>query len=163
MHHGNGKKQTPSKCHGIGQHRLKIGKEGERLAALHLEKLGWQIKERNWRSGRYAEVDIIATDFSGCLVLVEVKTRLINHDTAQAGFVTAGFEKIDWRKRIKLGNAARSYLAHHPEYDGACRFDVAVVYISSHSCGIPSGSQADGVVIKECLLDAEIQVVHDIQ
>jgi putative endonuclease len=162
MHHGNGKKQARTKCHGIGEHRLKIGNAGERLAALHLQKLGWQIKERNWRSGRYAEVDIIATDVSGCLVLVEVKTRLINEDTAQAGFPTAGFEKIDWRKRIKLGNAARSYLAHHPEYDGACRFDAVVVYITSHSCGFPSGSQADDVVIKECFLDAEIQVVHDI-
>lgn len=162
MHHENGIKQTYSKCHGIGEHRIKIGKEGERLAASHLAKLGWRIKERNWRSGRYAEVDIIATDLSGCLVLVEVKTRLIKDGTARTGFQTAGFDKLDWRKRIKLGNAARSYLAHHPEYDGACRFDAVVVYITSHCCGTPPESQAAGVVIKECLLDAEIQIVHDI-
>jgi putative endonuclease len=162
MHPRERKKLACSKCHGIGEHRIRIGKEGERLAADHLEKLGWQIKERNWRSGRYAEVDIIATDPSGCLVLVEVKTRMINDDTAQAGFVTAGFEKVDWRKRIKLANAAKSYLAFRPQYDGSCRLDVVVVYITSHSCGSPSGPGIGGVVIKECLLDAEIQVVQDI-
>jgi Holliday junction resolvase-like predicted endonuclease len=118
--------------------------------------------ERNWRTGRYAEVDIIATDPAGCLVLVEVKTRVINNDTVAAGFVTAGFEKIDWRKRIKLGNAARSYLALHPQYNGACRFDVVIVYITSHTCGYRSGPGVGDVVIKECLLDAEIQVVQDI-
>src|SRR5271170_5651084 len=98
MHHEERKKQACSKCHGIGEHRINIGKEGERLAAERLAKGGWRIMERNWRTGRYAEVDIIATDPAGCLVLVEVKTRVINNDTVAAGFVTAGFEKIDWRK-----------------------------------------------------------------
>jgi putative endonuclease len=162
MHHDERKKQSRSKCHGIGEHRLSIGREGEEKAAAHLEQLGWRIKARNWRSGRYAEVDIIAVDPTGCLVFVEVKTRVINSDIAGAGFVSAGFEKVDWRKRIKLINAARVYLAERPQYQQACRFDAAVVYITSHSCGTPTGSRADGVVIKECLLDAEIQVVHDI-
>jgi putative endonuclease len=162
MHHDQGKKQACSKCHGIGQHRKKLGTQGEQLAGLKLEQLGWKIKERNWRSGRYAEVDIIAVEPSGCLVLVEVKTRMINQDTAGAGFITAGFEKVDWRKRIKLANAAKAYLASHPQYGGGCRFDVAIVYITSHCCGYGSGSRTGDVVIKECLLDATIQVVQDI-
>ena len=50
-----------------------LGKLGEDLATEYLIKKGYQILERNWRSG-HKEIDIIALDET-TLVVVEVKTR----------------------------------------------------------------------------------------
>ena len=49
------------------------GKWGEDTAADFLEQNGYQIIERDWKSGR-RDIDIIATDGSE-VVFVEVKTR----------------------------------------------------------------------------------------
>ena len=50
-----------------------LGKVGEDLAVDYLTHKGYQILERNWRSG-HKEIDIIALDDTN-LVVVEVKTR----------------------------------------------------------------------------------------
>lgn len=50
-----------------------LGKLGEDLAVEYLIKKGYQILERNWRSG-HKEIDIIAL-FDETLAIVEVKTR----------------------------------------------------------------------------------------
>ena len=50
-----------------------LGKYGEELAVDYLINKGYQIIERNWRSG-HKEIDIIALDDT-TLVIVEVKTR----------------------------------------------------------------------------------------
>ena len=52
---------------------MKTGAWGEEMAALYLEKQGFQILARNFRC-RAGEVDLIARE-SGTLVFVEVKTR----------------------------------------------------------------------------------------
>ena len=50
-----------------------LGAWGEELAASYLQQKGYQIVERNWKSG-HRDIDIIAMD--GCvMVFVEVKTR----------------------------------------------------------------------------------------
>lgn len=54
--------------------RNRVGRWGEDAAADHLEKLGWRILERNWRCNR-GEIDLIAVDTSGTIVIVEVKCR----------------------------------------------------------------------------------------
>jgi putative endonuclease len=53
--------------------RRALGRVGERLAAAHLERLGFAIVERNVRT-RHGEIDLIAFDGSA-LTFVEVKTR----------------------------------------------------------------------------------------
>ena len=50
-----------------------LGKLGEDLAVNYLIDNGYQILERNWRSG-HKEIDIIAL-YGDLLVIVEVKTR----------------------------------------------------------------------------------------
>ena len=50
-----------------------LGKLGEELAVEYLIEKGYQILERNWRSG-HKEIDIIA-QIDDNLVIVEVKTR----------------------------------------------------------------------------------------
>ena len=53
--------------------RRHLGGHGERLAAEHLERLGYSIVARNHRT-RFGEIDLIAAD-RDTLVIVEVKTR----------------------------------------------------------------------------------------
>ena len=53
--------------------RQKLGKWGESVASVHLERKGYQIMTRNWRCA-LGEIDIIARDRDE-LVFVEVKTR----------------------------------------------------------------------------------------
>ncbi len=48
---------------------------GEEYVVKLLIKKGWQVIERNWRAGRYAEIDIIAYDAQGILVFIEVKNQ----------------------------------------------------------------------------------------
>ena len=50
-----------------------LGKEGELLAANHLQSEGYVIRHRDWRCG-HKELDIVA-EKDGTLVFVEVKTR----------------------------------------------------------------------------------------
>jgi putative endonuclease len=54
--------------------RSAMGKYGESLAARRLTEAGLTILERNWRSGRTGEIDIVARD-GDVLVVCEVKTR----------------------------------------------------------------------------------------
>lgn len=58
---------------------LELGQFGEELAVKHLEQLGYDIIERNFRFKK-AEVDIIALK-DNILTVCEVKTR----ETAQIG------------------------------------------------------------------------------
>ena len=53
--------------------RHHLGRAGERVAAEHLERLGYAIVARNHRT-RFGEIDIIAAD-RDTLVIVEVKAR----------------------------------------------------------------------------------------
>jgi putative endonuclease len=54
--------------------RSAMGKYGESLAARRLTETGLTVLERNWRSGRTGEIDIVARD-GDVLVVCEVKTR----------------------------------------------------------------------------------------
>jgi putative endonuclease len=53
--------------------RHRLGRLGERLAAEHLERLGYEIVARNHRT-RHGEIDLVACD-DETLVVVEVKSR----------------------------------------------------------------------------------------
>jgi len=59
--------------------RRTTGAQGEQIAAAHLEGLGWTVIDRNWRSGRLGELDVVALQPGpgrlGTLVFCEVKTR----------------------------------------------------------------------------------------
>jgi len=49
-----------------------LGRLGEELAAAHVERLGWRVVARNFRT-RLGELDLVAVD-GGALVFCEVKT-----------------------------------------------------------------------------------------
>ena len=96
-------------------HRQSLGRRGEDLACAELEKRGYVIIERRFRT-RCGELDIVARD-AGVLVFVEVKAR------SSSRFGTP-LESVTWQKRQRLSQMAAAYLCHKRLADVACRFDV---------------------------------------
>ncbi|WP_372789489.1 YraN family protein [Paraconexibacter sp.] len=81
-------------------HRQRLGRLGEDLAAAHLERLGFAIVARNHRT-RHGEIDLIACD-ERTLVICEVKTR------RGAG---RPWDSLHERKRAQVRRMAAAYLA----------------------------------------------------
>ena len=83
--------------------RHHLGQLGERLAAEHLVRRGFQILERNYRT-RWGELDIVAFD-GHTLSFCEVKTRRLGRD----GTATP-LEAIRPRKRLQVRRMAGSWM-----------------------------------------------------
>jgi putative endonuclease len=59
----------------MGDPRRHLGRLGEQLAAEHVERLGLEVLDRNYRT-RWGELDLVAWDPQArTLVFCEVKTR----------------------------------------------------------------------------------------
>ncbi len=97
------------------------GRRGERIAERHLSERGWEVLDRNWRSG-HQEVDLVVRR-KAVLAFVEVKTR------SQAGSGDP-LESITGRKRLDIGRVAVHWLRAHGRFLGAVdtlRFDAVAV------------------------------------
>ena len=100
------------------QQRIALGKTGEDLAVRELQRRGYEILDRRWRS-RAGEIDIIARD-GATVVFVEVKAR---EGCAFGG----GADAVTARKRQRIVRLAQEYLARHRLGDCPCRFDVVAI------------------------------------
>jgi putative endonuclease len=98
--------------------RQRLGMEGEVLAATELERLGYQILQRRYRS-RFGEIDLIAED-AGTVVFVEVKTKTDSRFGDPAEMVTA-------QKQRRLVSMAEEYASGHALHATPCRFDVVAI------------------------------------
>jgi putative endonuclease len=98
--------------------RQQLGKTGEALAVAELERRGYAILARRYRT-RCGEIDIVAED-DGTLVFVEVKAR------ATAEFGTAA-KAVTRHKQRKLVRMAADYLARAQIRNRSCRFDVVAI------------------------------------
>jgi putative endonuclease len=96
----------------------RLGRWGERLAAVYLEQRGYTILAYNARTP-YGELDLVARQ-DGVTVFVEVKTR---RSTAFGLPETA----ITPTKQAHLLSAAQSYLQTHPDLEGDWRVDVIAI------------------------------------
>ena len=96
-----------------------FGKRGEELAARHLERLGYTLLHRNYRT-RAGEIDIIAKD-DQAIVFVEVKARTSTKFGDPAGAVTR-------RKQAQISRVAEEFLVRENLYDNQARFDVVTVF-----------------------------------
>jgi len=98
-----------------------IGALGEKIAAEHLTKLGYVIRERNFRS-REGEIDIIAQkdDF---LVIVEVRTRRSHSFGTPEESVTA-------KKKERLIALAQAYMEGRDDLPPTWRIDVVAVELT---------------------------------
>lgn len=110
--------------------RRALGALGERLAADHLRRAGYEIVEQNYRT-RYGELDIVAGNDS-CLVFCEVKTRV-----AGKRGTPGPFDAIGNAKRLRLRRMAAQWLAERPRRPGEpfrdeMRFDaIGVTFTAS--------------------------------
>jgi putative endonuclease len=98
------------------------GRDGESIAAGHLERLGYRVVERNYRC-RYGEIDLVAT-VDEFLVFVEVKTRTPGQPLHPALSVTK-------RKRAKVRQLGEYYRAQHAQLALQPRFDVIAVILGA--------------------------------
>lgn len=93
-----------------------LGKWGEDLAADYLERKGFTIIERDWKSGR-RDLDIIALDEDkNVVVFVEVKTR-------RNRLFGDPEEAVDYHKRQNLQQAISHYV-NFKHIHQAIRFDI---------------------------------------
>jgi putative endonuclease len=98
--------------------RQTLGKTGEELAVAELERRGYSIIARRYRT-RHGEIDIVAED-GGTIVFVEVKAR------ASAEFGTAAEAVTPWKQR-RLVSMAVDYIARNHLDNRPCRFDVVAI------------------------------------
>ena len=77
-----------------------LGRAGERHAAEHLERLGYEVVARNHRT-RFGEIDLVAAN-DDTLVIVEVKTRRGRGNP---------WDALDERKRRQVRRMGIAYLA----------------------------------------------------
>lgn len=80
------------------------GSQAETAAAMYLQRNGYEVVERNFKTPR-CEIDIIAQK-GRCLYFVEVKYR-------QSGRQGLGFEYITARKLEHMQRAAETWLQAH--------------------------------------------------
>lgn len=92
-----------------------LGKWGEDLAVAFLQRQGYTIIERDWKSGR-RDIDIIAKDETDTIVFVEVKTR-------RNRLFGEPEEAIDYRKMQSLQQAINHYIKFC-HLNGNVRFDI---------------------------------------
>ena len=103
--------------------RRRLGALGEQLAAEHLERLGYRIVGRNYRT-RWGELDLIAHN-GRLLAFVEVKTR------RASGGAGSPFDAVDRRKQAQVRRIAAGWLTEvsdRPRADDL-RFDVIGVTV----------------------------------
>lgn len=98
--------------------RQSLGKLGEDLACVELERRGYAILARRYRT-RAGEIDIIARD-GETIVFVEVKARDGNRFGGAAAAVV-------FRKQQRIAQMAADYLCRKRLHHRPCRFDVVTV------------------------------------
>jgi putative endonuclease len=101
--------------------RQQLGLQGEAIACAELEKLGYSIIERRYRS-RFGEIDIVAGD-AGTVVFVEVKTKT-------SGDFGDPVEEVTPQKQRQIVSMGEEYAAFHCPHPTSCRFDVVAVDLS---------------------------------
>ena len=97
--------------------RHALGVTGERLAAEHLQRRGFEILERNYRT-RWGELDLIAYD-GRTLTFCEVKAR------RRGGGAGTPFDAVNRGKRAQVRRIAARWLHERSDRPraAALRFD----------------------------------------
>jgi putative endonuclease len=108
-------------------HSLRLGRQGERLAARFLRKNGYRILLRNFHPHHGGEVDLVCRlPAHPELVFVEVKTRSSEDFGSPHQFVDAKQQK-------RLIQAAESWLEMLGRQDVSARFDILEVIALPHA------------------------------
>jgi len=103
-----------------------LGNFGEDAVEKYLRRHGYRVLERNYRC-RFGEVDIVAIE-DGCLVFVEVKTRV-------SGKYGNPSNAVNRMKLQHMKKTALCYINYKRMGDYPARFDVAEVFANSDEKG----------------------------
>jgi putative endonuclease len=95
------------------------GAYGERRAAEWYVSHGYVVLDRNWRSGRLGELDLVL-GLGQIVVFCEVKARASNA-------YGSGAEAVTPTKQRRLRQLAAAWLAAHDHQRARARFDVVSV------------------------------------
>jgi putative endonuclease len=107
-----------------------IGKIGENLAHAFLMKLGFSIKERNYRT-KTGEIDIIA-ERDNVLHIVEVKSIKVRDLTEIKRGSIQPEDNLTHAKWDKILKTIQVYLSHRNVlHDMPIQIDLACVYINT--------------------------------
>jgi putative endonuclease len=98
-----------------------LGKIGEKMAAEHLRKKGYNILKQNYVFGK-AEVDIVA-EKNNQLVFVEVKTR-------QSSYLSDPEFMVPMKKQKQVIKAADAYIKEF-DLDMESRFDIITIIVNN--------------------------------
>jgi putative endonuclease len=98
--------------------RITLGKSGENYACRELERRGYAIIARRFRT-RSGELDIVARD-GDTLVFVEVKAR-------RSSRYGAPLDGVTLLKRRRLLRVAAEYVLLKGVCNATCRFDIVSV------------------------------------
>ena len=101
-----------------------IGKLGEDIACLYLEKNNYKIIKRNFRC-KQGELDIIAFNLKKELIFIEVKTR----NNINYGFAC---EAVNKYKKRHIYNCAKYYLFLNNFNNINIRFDIIEIYFKNN-------------------------------
>lgn len=102
--------------------KIQLGKQGESIAAQHLQKLGYRVVATNHRTP-FGELDLICR-YRHELVFVEVKTRTGRHFGDPETAITP-------QKMSHLVKAAEHYRRAKKFYNQPWRIDVVAIDITS--------------------------------
>ena len=108
-------------------HGKELGKLGEDLAVRFIERLGYEVIERNWTCSA-GEADIIAYD-GDVLVFIEVKTR----SNIDKGLPE---EAVTPEKRARYEKIAMWYVSQINPEDCPMRFDVIGIMITGENSAV---------------------------
>ena len=101
--------------------RRALGSFAEQVAATHLVRHGYTIRQRNVHLG-VGEIDIVA-EKDGLTVLVEVRARRV-------GDLGSALWSLSARKQQRMRSAAERFLELHPELPQEARIDLVAVTLS---------------------------------
>ena len=108
-------RERPEGRDGAARWRERAARAGERIAEELLRLRGFEILDRNVRSGR-GEIDLIARD-GDTVVFVEVKLRT-------GGDLAAPLVAVNWKKRLDVERAATRWHQSRGLTERPIRFDV---------------------------------------
>ncbi len=101
----------------------KLGKTGEDVACKYLQKEGYTIINRNFRS-RFGEIDIVALEENTILVFIEVKTRRTNTYGRPS-------DSVDYKKKSKLKKTIQFFNAVNNVKGMEQRFDIIEIMLKN--------------------------------
>ena len=117
--------------------RQQVGHEGEKAARLHLEKLGYQIIETNYRCS-LGEIDIIARD-NDTIVITEVRTKT-------SSVFGMPEESITAEKARRLRRLALYYLQSAYKREVPCRIDLVAVMLNKDNHSVRKLNHIQGIL-----------------